>query len=742
MSISRPFAYNPSPNPLISGTTQVGDIAIGVNPTLDYFGGAGGVQWWQGPDEELGYIVAKPIPPLTQPNPLNIPAGVAFGRSLFTEEAFILLAESLSSGTTFTSGNEASIWLSGNGYWNTWVFVTPTPTPTITQTPTVTPTPINVNTCSLIFNSDTGGIYGYDSSTNTSTFLYNGIGSNDIANTLTKLWLYSSVIYEYDITLSPWSINFNRNISLPVGLGPGLGAINDTTLISTDGGSDIITLDITTSAATATVIGSLPLGRSVSGDILQTTTTPPKIIVTNQGGDGYFLSQYVVVGGLAVFETEVNIGAYSTAAYGLYEDNSLLYFVDGNSGQIFNVDLNSPYNITGTTGYTGYVVYGASQVPSCLNVGLILATPTPTPTNTQTPTPSSTIGSTPTPTTTITPTNTQTPTASSTPGSTPTNTPTPTGTPASTPAPQYYYMSPNSWAPPSIGQGLGDNFLITNQTLQTAINFDGYYTDDDWSFSFWAYPQFEYTSLPSGTQISKFVSIAIPLGTNPPYPDNTAGNLTIGTEYTSGGTLVNDLVVLMSDGANEAKWTWEINQNSNAAITGINSTKMWDKNNYGSTSQPQRFTNLTFSYEDALHVSSPSTSVKAYWNGIPLTLKNYTNTLPFPHLGLDYDNMKLYLADGGNMGNASNLVALSTSLDAVSYYPLTILSQSNAASIYNGGTMSPYAINVGIGTYTWNFDSVSFNHLQCLDNANSNFPDFGLVAYNPNSPNIITYPLL
>jgi hypothetical protein len=302
-------------------------------------------------------------------------------------------------------------------------------------------------------------------------------------------------------------------------------------------------------------------------------------------------------------------------------------------------------------------------------------------------------------------------------------------------------MSPNSWAPPTISQGPGDNFLITNQTLSSAINFDAYYTDSDWSFSFWAYPQFEYTSLPSGIQISKFVSIAIPSGT-PPYPDNTAGNLTIGAEYTSGGTLVNDLVVWMSDGANYAKWTWEINQNSNAAITGINSTKMWDKNNYGSTSQPQRFTNLTFSYEDALHVSSPSTSVKAYWNGIPLTLKNYTNTLPFPHLGLDYDNMKLYLADGGNMGNASNLVALSTSLDAVSYYPLTILSQSNAASIYNSGTMSPYALNVGIGTYTWNFDSVSFNHLQCLDNANSNFPDFGLVEYNPNSPNIITYPLL
>jgi hypothetical protein len=268
----------------------------------------------------------------------------------------------------------------------------PTPTPTLTPTPTSTPIPIYVPTCSLIFNSDTGGIYSYNSSGNTSTFLYDsGIVSGDIANTLNKLWVYSSVIYEYDITLSPWSITFNRVISLSVTLGSGLGAINDTTLISTDfDTSEIITLDITTSAATKTVIGSLPSGRVVSGDILQTTTTPPKILVTNEGG-GYFLTQYVVVGGLAVFETEVNIGAYSTVAWGLYEDNSELYFVNGYGGQIFNVDLYPPYNITATSGNTSYTVYGASQVPSCLNVSLILTTPTPTPTNTETPTPTPTI---------------------------------------------------------------------------------------------------------------------------------------------------------------------------------------------------------------------------------------------------------------------------------------------------------------------------------------------------------------
>ena len=303
------------------------------------------------------------------------------------------------------------------------ISVTPNPTPTITPTPTVTPPPIFVPTCSLIFNSDTGGIYSYNSLTNTSTFLYNsGIVSGDIATTQNKLWLYSSVIHEYDITLSPWSITFNRNISLSVTLGSGLGAINDTTLISTDSNtSEIITLDITTSAATKTVIGDLPPGRVVSGDILQTTTTPPKILVTNEGG-GYFLTQYVVIGGLAVFETEVNIGASTTVAWGLYEDNSQLFMVNGYGGQIFNVDLYPPYNITATSGNTSYTVYGASQVPSCLDVSLILGTPTPTPTLTETPTPTPT----PSVTETLTPTPTETTTLTETPTPTPTITPTST----------------------------------------------------------------------------------------------------------------------------------------------------------------------------------------------------------------------------------------------------------------------------------------------------------------------------
>ena len=63
MSTSRPFAYNTgSP---IDGTIQVGDLAVGY-PTTGYTG----TEWWNGPDEELGYVIAQPVSTDTQPTPI------------------------------------------------------------------------------------------------------------------------------------------------------------------------------------------------------------------------------------------------------------------------------------------------------------------------------------------------------------------------------------------------------------------------------------------------------------------------------------------------------------------------------------------------------------------------------------------------------------------------------------------------------------------------------------------------
>ena len=67
MATTRPFAYNTGST--ISETEQVGDIAVGVGQ-VRYDEDWGGVKWWNGPDEELGYVIAQSVPSGDQPNPL------------------------------------------------------------------------------------------------------------------------------------------------------------------------------------------------------------------------------------------------------------------------------------------------------------------------------------------------------------------------------------------------------------------------------------------------------------------------------------------------------------------------------------------------------------------------------------------------------------------------------------------------------------------------------------------------
>jgi hypothetical protein len=143
MATTKPFAYNIGP--LISGTTQVGDLAVG-NINVDYSSNYGGVQWWMGPDEDLGYVIAVPVPGGNQPMPFpGSGAYVGFyGTEMmlnpFSESSFLELVN-ITFSQNFTSGNDASTWLTNNGYWNSWTISTPTPTPTpVTQTPTPTPT--------------------------------------------------------------------------------------------------------------------------------------------------------------------------------------------------------------------------------------------------------------------------------------------------------------------------------------------------------------------------------------------------------------------------------------------------------------------------------------------------------------------------------------------------------------------------------------------------------------------------
>ena len=64
MAITRPFSYNTGAP--IAGTIQVGRLAVGT-PTSGF---TTNPQFWNGPDEELGYVIAVPVSGNTQPTPL------------------------------------------------------------------------------------------------------------------------------------------------------------------------------------------------------------------------------------------------------------------------------------------------------------------------------------------------------------------------------------------------------------------------------------------------------------------------------------------------------------------------------------------------------------------------------------------------------------------------------------------------------------------------------------------------
>ena len=64
--MKRPFAYNTG-GP-ITGTDQVGDLAIGY-PTDGFE--ATGLQWWIGPSEDTGYVIAKSRSLNNQPTPVT-----------------------------------------------------------------------------------------------------------------------------------------------------------------------------------------------------------------------------------------------------------------------------------------------------------------------------------------------------------------------------------------------------------------------------------------------------------------------------------------------------------------------------------------------------------------------------------------------------------------------------------------------------------------------------------------------
>jgi uncharacterized delta-60 repeat protein len=113
MPISRPFAYNPTLQ--TEGVfEQFGTLSVGFSGQS--YGNQGGLKWWNGPDEELGYVIGTSIPSGGPIAPDGTPSTVGFWRtSGFVTSEFVNLSNTIL-GVNLQSPSELITSLNSNGY--------------------------------------------------------------------------------------------------------------------------------------------------------------------------------------------------------------------------------------------------------------------------------------------------------------------------------------------------------------------------------------------------------------------------------------------------------------------------------------------------------------------------------------------------------------------------------------------------------------------------------------------------
>ncbi len=342
----------------------------------------------------------------------DITASVGFyGTSGFSDSEFINLSQSVSSAygipQTFSSATDASTWLTTNGFWNSYVSVTPTPTGTlpVTSTPTTTSTP-------------TPSVTNTQTPTNTPTPTL----------TQTPTSTDSSSITTYSISGCT-----NLNV-LVVDLGPGFIVPGDVNYYTFTGA---------TPSGCYSVIGKInaPIDDAVTAsfgyggcnDCIDVTTTT-----------------YTISGCTTLNVLVADLGPGAFVAGDIYN----MTFTGATPSGCYRI-VNK---IVATPTDTGAPLTFYLNCDDC-EASLVTPTPTATPTNTSTPTPSVTNTQTSSVTPTLTPTPTRT---SSTPTPTPTLTQTPSPTPYTTLAGSLLFNGSNQ----SLGISPGVTFGAGTFTLE------------------------------------------------------------------------------------------------------------------------------------------------------------------------------------------------------------------------------------------------------------------------------------
>jgi hypothetical protein len=205
----------------------------------------------------------------------------------------------------------------------------------------------------------------------------------DIAHTETKLWRAggsSNIILEYDITLNPFTLTYNREIVAPFVLGEGLAVRQEgeqNILIVTTGQSQgqtgkVFDLDITTTVATSTFRFELPISAHCLGDIYLSTNNQLVMAVRTGASTAY---GYRILVYNYTANTLQQVISYTNPAYptrnGFWSSGSTMYiFRSGNTSvspsSTNQISTVSPYTIIGSVNYfwLGSPIQGWSQLPN------------------------------------------------------------------------------------------------------------------------------------------------------------------------------------------------------------------------------------------------------------------------------------------------------------------------------------------------------------------------------------------
>ena len=241
-------------------------------------------------------------------------------------------------------------------------------------TPSVKPPSTPTSPCAVFLIDNAKNIYSYEPTTGKKTLRLTYTEYNvsvDIASSDTKLWIVNastSSFIEYNITLSPFTIVFNRSIKFNTFPGSGLGSKNNTTLIGSNN-DRIILYNITGNVASETVIFSMGIGRYVTGDIVYNSITDTYIISNHVLTPSlkYYITEFAYNGTIV---TELDITSVcainQTESYGIFQSGDILYAILVNSTTSYIYSITDQGLILVDT-KNELVVFGSSQNASCIN---------------------------------------------------------------------------------------------------------------------------------------------------------------------------------------------------------------------------------------------------------------------------------------------------------------------------------------------------------------------------------------